>query len=232
MPKAVAKQVETPTPQETIAPEPPPKPVKEAKPEVEPETLSEPAPETLPEPIIENTAPAVAEAATIPNPSPEPPLVNSAPEPAQPEPEPQPLDTGLVINENAYQYVETDFDVRTKIGGSAEGKAKITYNLIDGSHYQLKWLTEGRGLAALIFPDLLQISEGVVIKTGLQPSKYLYKFGSGKVSGAGSESVSGSTFGLVSFTGLAFFNGFGGGSGAIVSCGIGASTCLATALGI
>ena len=187
MPKAVAKQVETPIPQETIAPEPPPKPAKEAKPvkeakpavepAVEPETISEPVPETLPEPIIENTTPAVADAATNPNPSPEPPLVNSAPEPAQPEPEPQPLDIGLVINENAYQFVETDFDVRTKIDGSAVGKASITYNLVDGSHYQLKWLTEGRGLAALIFPDLLQISEGVVTKTGLQPNKYLYQFG-------------------------------------------------------
>jgi hypothetical protein len=177
--KAVAKRVETPIPQETIVPKPPLKPVKEAKPEVSPETVSEPAPEALPEPIVENTAPAVAvaEAATIPNPSPEPPLVNSVPEPAQLEPEPQPLDTGLVINENAYQYVETDFDVHTKIDGSAVGKAKITYNLIDGSHYQLKWLTQGSGLAALMFPDLLQTSEGVLIKTGLQPSKYLYQFG-------------------------------------------------------
>ncbi len=179
MPKAVAKRVETPIPQEIIAPKPPLKPVKQAKPEVNPEKLSEPAPETLSEPIVENTAPAVAvaEAATIPNPSPEPPPVNSVPEPAQLEPEPQPLDTGLVINENAYQYVETDFDVRTKIDGSAVGKAKITYNLIDGSHYQLKWLTQGSGLAALIFPDLLQTSEGMLIKTGLQPSKYLYQFG-------------------------------------------------------
>ena len=181
MPKAVAKRVETPIPQETIAPKPPLKPVKEAKPEVSPETLSEPAPEALPEPIVENTEPevavAVAEAATIPNPSPEPPLVNSLPELAQLEPEPQPLDIGLVINENAYQYVETDFDVRTKTDGSAVGKAKITYNLIDGSHYQLKWLTQGSGLAALIFPDLLQTSEGMLIKTGLQPSKYLYQFG-------------------------------------------------------
>jgi hypothetical protein len=82
-----------------------------------------------------------------------------------------------VINENAYQYIETDFDVRTKIDGSAVGKAKITYNLLDGSHYQLKWLTEGRGLAALLFPDLLQTSEGLLIKTGLQPSQYLYQFG-------------------------------------------------------
>ena len=165
MPKAVAKQVETPIPQETIAPEPPPKPVKEAK----------PAPDALPEPIVENTVSAVVEVMPISLP------VTSEPEPTRPEPEPdkdpQSVDTGLVINENAYQYIETDFDVRTKIDGSAVGKAKITYNLLDGSRYQLKWLTEGRGLAALLFPDLLQTSEGLLIKTGLQPSKYIYQFG-------------------------------------------------------
>lgn len=159
MPKAVDKQVETPIPQETIAPEPLPKP----------------APEALPEPIVENTASVVAEVVPIPLP------VTSEPEPTRPELEPdkdpQSVDIGLVINENAYQYIETDFDVRTKIDGSAVGKAKITYNLLDGSRYQLKWLTEGRGLAALLFPDLLQTSEGLLIKTGLQPSQYLYQFG-------------------------------------------------------
>lgn len=169
MPKAVAKQVEITIPQETIAPEPPPKPAKEAKPEVEP------APEALPEPIVENTASVVAEVVPIPPP------VTSEPEPTrlgpEPDKDPQSVDTGLVINENAYQYIETDFDVRTKIDGSAVGKAKITYNLLDNSRYQLKWLTEGRGLAALLFPDLLQTSEGLLIRTGLQPSQYLYQFG-------------------------------------------------------
>jgi Protein of unknown function (DUF3108) len=99
---------------------------------------------------------------------------NSVPETLQEE---QPADFGLVINENAYQYVETDFDVRTKINGSAEGKAKITFNLIDSNHYQLQWLTEGKGIAALFFPGLLQVSEGFLIKTGLQPVSYLYQFG-------------------------------------------------------
>jgi Protein of unknown function (DUF3108) len=177
MPKAVVKPaekpIETPIPEEVIAPEPELEPPVEAKPEVIPE------PESLPEPVVVNPAPVVAEAVQPPASTPVPSPVNKEPEPAppEPEPEPQPIDIGLVINENAYQYVETDFDVRTEIDGSAVGKATITYNLTDGSHYQLKWLTEGRGLAALIFPDLLQTSEGVLIKTGLQPSKYLYQFG-------------------------------------------------------
>ena len=177
-PNAVTKQVETPIPEEKVAPEPEPEPPAEVKPEALPET----APETLPEPIVETTAPVVAEVATTPSSAPSPaPPATSEPAPSQPEPEQeletQPVDAGLVINENAYQYVETDFDVRTKIDGSAVGKAKITYNLIDNSQYQLKWLTEGSGLAALIFPDLLQTSVGLLTKTGLQPSQYLYQFG-------------------------------------------------------
>ena len=189
MPKAVlkpaVKPVATPIPEEVVAPVPEPELEPEPPAEVKPEALLEPAPA----PMVENTAPVVAEAVPIPlhvisesapAPAPAPALAAPEPEP-EPEPEteqaPQPVDTGLVINENSYQYIETDFDVRTKIDGSAVGKATIIYNMLDGSHYQLKWLTKGRGLAALIFPDLLQTSEGLLTNTGLQPSKYIYQFG-------------------------------------------------------
>ncbi len=173
MPKPVVKEtvkpVEAPKPEEIIAPAL--EPVKEVSPEASAEAPSEP----VPEPIIETpTSEVVAETPPVESPPPAQ-AENSEPEPSQEEP--QPADIGLVINENAYQYVETDFDVRTKVDGSAEGSAKITYNLIDGNHYQLKWLTEGRGFAALLFPDLLQVSEGFLIKTGLQPVNYLYQFG-------------------------------------------------------
>ena len=90
--------------------------------------------------------------------------------------EPQPVDAGLVINENAYQYVETEFDVRTKIDGSAQGKATITFNVI-GDQYQLKWLTQPSGVAALFIGDLLQTSAGALTKAGLQPATYQYQFG-------------------------------------------------------
>jgi hypothetical protein len=167
MPKAVPKPVEIPKPEEIVAPEP--EPVTEAPPEANTEAPSE----LMPEPIVETPIPEVVAETPVPA----PPTIE--PEPPQPEQEqePQPADIGLVINENAYQFVETEFDVRTKIDGSADGTAKITYNLIDGNHYQLKWLTEGSGFAALIFPDLLQVSEGFLIKTGLQPTSYLYQFG-------------------------------------------------------
>ena len=93
------------------------------------------------------------------------------------QPEPQPLDAGLVINENAYQYVETEFDVRTKIDGETEGKAKITFNLKGGAQYQLNSLIEPKGLAALIISNLVQTSEGQLTKNGLQPLTYLYQYG-------------------------------------------------------
>ena len=173
MPKAVEK----PEPEEIVAPEPIPEPPKPKPPKKEKPV--EPPP--VVEESIEPSEPAETVLAIVtPEPAPSvepPPQIQPEPAPPEPEPESQPVDAGLVINENAYQYVETDFDVRTKVDGSAVGKATITYNLIDGHNYQLKWLTQGRGLAALIFPDLLQTSEGVLIKTGLQPSKYMYQFG-------------------------------------------------------
>lgn len=96
---------------------------------------------------------------------------------AEQQTESQPIDTGLVINENAYQYVETDFDVRTEIDGATEGSAKITFNLIDNQQYALKSVIKPRGLAALIISDLLQTSDGTLTKNGLQPNAYLYQYG-------------------------------------------------------
>ena len=89
--------------------------------------------------------------------------------------EPQPIDTGLAVNENAYQYVETDFDVRTEIDGAKQGSAKITYSL-NGQQYQLKSVMKPQGLAALIIGDLLQTSDGILTKNGLQPDNYLYQY--------------------------------------------------------
>lgn len=168
MPKAVVKTVETPIPEDVVIPEPTP-PVKPPEPVEPPEA-------EMPNQVNEA---AVTDAAPDPEPvtenPPQPQTESSEPDP--PQEEPQLGDAGLVINENAYQYVETDFDVRTRIDGSTEGKAKITYNLIDNKQYQLKWLTEGSGIVALLFPDLLQTSEGELTKAGLQPKSYLYQFG-------------------------------------------------------
>ena len=86
-------------------------------------------------------------------------------------------DVGLIVNEDAYDYVETDFAVYTEIGGSAQGKAKITYSLENNNEYELKSVIKPTGLAALIISDLLQTSVGTLTKNGLQPINYLYQYG-------------------------------------------------------
>lgn len=92
------------------------------------------------------------------------------------ESDPQPIDMGLVINENAYQYVETDFVVRTEIDGVTQGSAKVTYDLIDNQQYMLKSVIKPRGLAALVLGDLVQTSDGTLTKNGLRPDFYLYQY--------------------------------------------------------
>ena len=86
-------------------------------------------------------------------------------------------DVGLIVNENAYAFVETDFAVYTEIGGSPQGKAKFTYSLADNNEYELKSVIKPTGLAALIISDLLQASVGTLTKNGLQPTNYLYQYG-------------------------------------------------------
>ena len=94
-------------------------------------------------------------------------------------------DAGVMINPDAYKYVETEFDVRTdplaKVDSRPEGRAKITYQLLrNGEQYRLESLIEPIGLASLVIPDLLQTSEGFMSKKGLQPTQYLYQFGNKK----------------------------------------------------
>ena len=168
------------------------KPVPEPIAEPVPAILAEPPPESpvepLPEPVTEAIAPmteikAEAVAAQEAGPAIVPDQAPILASPANnvdlmPTQEPtQSEDLGIVINENAYQYLETEFDVSTAIGGSAVGKATISYNLIENMQYRISWLTEGTGMMALLFPELLQTSDGELTKTGLRPSHYLYQFG-------------------------------------------------------
>lgn len=162
---------------------PPPETVKTTEPEViealpeanidEPSQVA--APETTSETAVSNAVEATPKPEPIESEPIVPPQVND--EPGPPENQVQPEDRGLVINENAYQYIETEFDVRTEIDGSAEGKAKIIYNLVENKQYQISWLTKGTGIMAVLFPELLQTSEGELTKYGLQPNHYLYQFG-------------------------------------------------------
>ena len=181
MPKTVIKSAEAAKPQAATpveakpeAPRPkktPPKPVEPVE-----EVPAAPLQEALP---IDNVAPT-AEPPQKPMLS--EPLARSGDPTPTPADEPQkdqqqPVDEGMVTNGNAYQYVETTFNVSTKIGGSPEGSATMTYNLLDGAHYQIKSVAKARGLAALLLSELLQTSEGELTKTGLRPSKFTYNYG-------------------------------------------------------
>ncbi|MBC7756903.1 MAG: DUF3108 domain-containing protein [Bdellovibrio sp.] len=81
------------------------------------------------------------------------------------------------LHKSAYQFVETTFKVSTEIGGSSQGTATMTYNLLDGTHYQINSVAKARGLAALVLSELVQTSEGVLTDTGLQPNKFTYNYG-------------------------------------------------------
>jgi len=84
-----------------------------------------------------------------------------------------------------YQYAESNFDVFMDVDGkpnrSPAGAATIIYQTFEhGEKYQIKNTMTAKGLAALIIPDLLQTSEGMIIAQGLKPQHYLYQFGTRK----------------------------------------------------
>ena len=186
MPKKVNKPVEAANPAAVLTEEAPVKPEKpvKTKPAKEPEQVEQAKPTE--EPPVENTAPAAEPSPAIIVPTDavppqlklaEPLTTSGDPIPTPADALPQPIDEGMVINENAYQYVETTFNVSTKIGGSPEGSATMTYSLLDNMHYQINSVAKASGLAALVLSELLQTSEGELTKTGLRPSKFTYNYG-------------------------------------------------------
>ncbi|MDP3087978.1 MAG: DUF3108 domain-containing protein [Methylotenera sp.] len=94
-------------------------------------------------------------------------------------------EVGLIVDPNPYEYVESEFDVytdkETSLKNSPAGKARIVYQrLPDTEQYRIKSVIQAKGLAALIIPDLLQTSDGILSISGLQPQHYLYQFGDNK----------------------------------------------------
>ena len=174
MPKTLTKPADTAKPiAQTVAKEIPPKQEHKAKPIKPSEQVEKVKPTEAPLPA-ENAAPT----AELPKPELSELLATSGdPIPTPAEAPPQPVDEDMVINENAFQYIETTFNVSTKIGGSPEGSATMTYNLLDGTHYQINSVAKARGLAALVLSELVQTSEGTLTKTGLQPRKFSYNYG-------------------------------------------------------
>jgi hypothetical protein len=88
----------------------------------------------------------------------------------------------MLINPDAYQYVETYFDVRidmnAKPQASPAGNAKIIFQLTqNNTQYQIQSFTAPKGLAALFISNLTQKSVGKLTSKGLQPLQYDYQFG-------------------------------------------------------
>ncbi|MDO9205440.1 DUF3108 domain-containing protein [Methylotenera sp.] len=75
----------------------------------------------------------------------------------------------------AYQYVETEFEVLDGNDGSVVGITRIVYKLDKNGTYQLTSVTEAKDLTPLTFGELIQKSEGVVTDKGLTPSYYSYE---------------------------------------------------------
>lgn len=184
MPKAAAQPIEAEKSAATLPKEAPVKPERPVK--TKP-VVKEPKP--IEETSVENTT-STAEplpAVIVPTDDDSPklklaePLAKSIdigdPVPTPADAPTQPIGEGTVINENAYQYVETTFNISTKIGGRPEGKATMTYSLLDGTHYQIDSVAKAGGLAALVLSELLQTSEGELTQTGLRPSKFTYNYG-------------------------------------------------------
>ncbi len=146
--KAVTKQAEPSKPEPEVA---------KPQPKIRPKLVESPKPKPAPE-----TPKQEAPEATNPPPAPEPPASDVPDELVAEEPAVEMEEPSLIVNDRPYQYVETDFDVYTKIDGLPEGKGKIIYDLGENNRYKLTSLVEATGLASLIIPDLLQISDGMV----------------------------------------------------------------------
>ncbi|MDP3744262.1 MAG: DUF3108 domain-containing protein [Methylotenera sp.] len=79
--------------------------------------------------------------------------------------------------QQVYKYVETQFEVRRGGDATAAGTATIVFTTQDNATYRLTSTTEAKGLAALIFGTLEQVSEGAITEYGLRPSYYSYQYG-------------------------------------------------------
>lgn len=80
----------------------------------------------------------------------------------------------------AYQYAETEFEVRRGSDTSPAGLTRIIFNIDKNGTYTISSTTQAKGLTSLFFSTLIQKSEGTVTANGLVPSFYLYQYGTDK----------------------------------------------------
>jgi hypothetical protein len=142
-----------------------PEPVATSAPDLEPPP--EPQAEPHSEPVAESAATQTPEASED----------SSATQPAQETPElNEALDEGE-IKPPAFSEVKTEFDVFMNDETSRVGTATIHYKALEDARYLLTWKVEATGLLGLLYPNLVQTSEGKITEFGLQPSTYRYQFG-------------------------------------------------------
>lgn len=167
---------ETPPPNTAEEPAEPPKPAKKVAPAQEPEVVSE----VLPEPASGDVDPLKEPIARPVEPAPVEP-VPLEPVPLEPvDATPQELDANAVeepATPAPYSAVETTFDVFMNDESTRVGTALIRYETLAESKYQLTWEVKATGLLGLVYPNLVQTSQGNVSETGLQPQLYMYQFG-------------------------------------------------------
>lgn len=175
---------------ELVALPPPPVAVHEQQTEtvLNEQPKTEPAVKEMPEPVTESAAKLTPEP-TSDAPAPSEPVANeaaSSPEAVAPEVEESveaqqaltlPDTTADVEQPKPYTSVETDFDVLMNHSIERVGTAKIRYAKGNNQTYELTWSVSATGLIGLVYPDLLQTSQGKVTEAGLLPDYYLYKFG-------------------------------------------------------
>ncbi len=88
-----------------------------------------------------------------------------------------PETTDEPVKMQPFTKVETDFDVHMNSNPERVGTATIQYVKGDNQTYELIWKVSATGFVGLLYPDLLQTSQGKVSEAGLKPDYYLYKFG-------------------------------------------------------
>lgn len=83
----------------------------------------------------------------------------------------------MAVKPQPFTKVETDFDVLMNHNLERVGTAKIYYSKGTDQRYELTWKVSATGLIGLLYPDLMQTSQGRIMDFGLMPDFYLYKFG-------------------------------------------------------
>lgn len=138
-------------------------------------TVDTTAPPTTAMPVPE----PVAEALTAPVSEPEPPIDQADNSNAGSEEESSPTieEDSIAQLPAPYQSVDTTYDLFLDNQKQAAGSATIHYQA-ESDQYTLRWEIKGSGLLSLLYPKLVQESNGTIEPSyGLRPTHYRYAFG-------------------------------------------------------